>query len=122
MKVHLVRSEEVDLKLVRDVIDILRSVPGPINFCTNVDSAINFLEDETESQILREEDFTVMTSLMKMRLKISREEDHAIVFPLERATATWDALFKKSATYRKENNIPADEFVLLLTDVANERN
>src|SRR6476469_2275968 len=110
MKVHLVRSEEVSLKLVGDVIDILRSVPGPISFCTNVDNAINFLEDETEKKIVHEKDFNRKADLEE----VCYSRMPARVFPLERDTATWDALFKKSAAYRKENNIPANEFVLLL--------
>jgi hypothetical protein len=43
-------------------------------------------------------------------------------FPLERETVTWDALFKKCKQYRKNNNLPDNEFVLLLTDIANKQN
>jgi hypothetical protein len=119
MKVHLVRSKEVSLKLVGDVIDILRSVHGPISFCTNVENAINFLEDETEKKIVQEEDFN--------RKKFySSEVDYLCLnkrdFPLERDTATWNSLFTKSEKYRIKNNIPANEFVFLLTDVANDKN
>lgn len=117
MKVHLVRSEEVLLELVGDVTDILRSVPGPVSFCTNVDNAINFLEDETIRKIVPEKDFNTKSFETNIYLSpVVRS------FPLERDTATWDSLFKKSEAYRNKNKIPANEFVFLLTDVANEKN
>src|SRR5205809_5564178 len=120
MEVHLVRSEEVDLKLVGDVLDILRSVPGPISFCANVDNAINILEEDTEIEILEEEEFGKIKADCESENCCSLAIEYD--FPLRRNTITWRSLFKKAAEYRKENKIPADEFVLLLTDIANEKN
>lgn len=116
MNVHLVRSEEVSPKLVEDTIDILHSVSGPVSFCTNVDNTSRFLEDETEILLIREKEFTHKICL-ESRADLQMRE-----FPLERATATRDSLFNKSETYRKKYNIPANEFVFLLTGVANDKN
>jgi len=118
MKVHLVRSKEVSLKLVGDVLDILRSVLGPISFCTNVENAISFLEDETERKVVQEEEFNKKLFSERVHYSCNSERD----FPLERDVATWNSLFNKSEKFRIQNNIPANEFVLLLTDVANDKN
>jgi hypothetical protein len=55
-------------------------------------------------------------------MKASLSSNNVRLFPLKRQTITWDALFKKANQYRKSNKLPDNEFVLLLTDIANKQN
>ena len=55
-------------------------------------------------------------------LKANKQVDYLFNFPLERETVSWDALFNKADQYRRHKNIANDEFVFLITDIANDKN
>jgi hypothetical protein len=118
MKVHLLKSAEVDTTLFTKVVDFLQSIPGPISF--NYDhNATTYFEDEElfKHQIRDEEHFEKKIMLESYSLLNSER-----IFPLERETVSWSVLFNKVSQFRNESNIPNNEFVLLLTDIANKQN
>ena len=46
MKVHLLKSAEVDTTLFTKVVDFLQSIPGAIQFYYDLNWVVNFEEDE----------------------------------------------------------------------------
>jgi hypothetical protein len=117
MKVHLIKSKEVDAELFTRVVDLLGAVPGPLSFHYPKNHVVDFEQDE------------LFTKVIPSRRKFEQLEDVMInyshmerSFPLERKTASWLTLFSKAANYREKHNIPADEFVILLTDIPNKSN
>jgi hypothetical protein len=119
MKIHLLKSSEVDPGLFTRVVDLLQSVPGPIQFGFEEDAVIDFDRDELfVKHIPDAEDFETAHSMASYKL----EEVSELRFPIERHTASWETLFKKCDRYRKQKKIPANEFVLLLTDKPNDAN
>lgn len=115
MKIHLIRSAELDKELFTTVINLLQAEPGPIQFSFDSKALINFKEEELFEKIIPQlKDF-------EKALKFEAMSELAD-FPLARNTATWDTLFKKCTTHRKAHKIPQNEFVLLLTDIPNKAN
>ncbi len=119
MKVHLIKSKEVDAEKFTDVVNLLQSVSGPIDFLFQPDAVINFEQDE------------MFVSFIEGRDRFEKQERHVyfsevcsskMEFPLERNEVSWDTLFSKCSKYRKQHRIANDEFVILLTDVANNKN
>lgn len=118
MKVHLLKSAEVDTTLFTKVVDFLQSIPGAIQFYYDLNWVVNFEEDEYFfKRFETKEDFENQI-LMSDHVKICESR----IFPMERETTKWENLFKKCETYRKKNKIANDEFVLLLTDKPNKQN
>ncbi|HSF46261.1 MAG TPA: hypothetical protein VLA58_09625, partial [Chitinophagaceae bacterium] len=110
MKVHLIKSKEVDAELFTRVVDLLGAVPGPLSFRYPKNHVVDFEQDE------------LFTKLIPTRRKFEQLEDVMMnyaqserSFPIERKTASWETLFSKAAHYREKHKIPADEFVILLT-------
>ncbi|MCX6293861.1 MAG: hypothetical protein NT127_06160, partial [Sphingobacteriales bacterium] len=119
MKVHLLKSSEVSTDLFTKVVGFLKSIPGPIEFIYDVHATTYFEDEEIYMYQIRDErHFEEKMSPIKANLTGFNLRS----FPLERETVTWDALFKKCKKYRKNNNLPDNEFVLLLTDIANKQN
>lgn len=119
MKVHLLKSSEVDTALFTGVVDFLQTVPGPITFVYDSKSVIDFESDEYYmNRINDKEEFE--KKLRSQPVEICMSE--AMSFPLERETVNWNVLFDKANRYRKKHGLAKDEFVLLLTDKANSQN
>jgi len=118
MKAHLIRSSEVDHELFTKVINLLEAVSGPIQFLYDAEAVIDFDEDELFMYQIRDKGHfeKKIMPMHEARPNIIRD------FPLERETVSWDVLFRKVKQYREIKNIPNDEFVLLLTDIANKEN
>lgn len=119
MKIHLLKSAEVDPGLFTRVVDLLESVPGPIRFSHEPGAVIDFSRDELFVHHIPDEDKFGKKELMA---EYNFKKESSISFPMERDTASWPTLFKKCARYRKQHKIPDTEFVLLLTDTPNEAN
>ena len=117
MKIHLVRSAELDKELFTTVINLLQAEPGPIQFNCDTKAMINFKEEELfEKVIPHSSDFEKGDEIFSLC------NESLATFPVVRNTATWTTLFKKCTTYRNAHKIPPDEFVLLLTDIPNKAN
>ncbi len=119
MNVHLVKSAEVDATLFTEVVDFLQSIPGPISFIYDGTSVTDIEDDEKFMvEIGNSHEFEKKKVMMKEMVFSSSKP----VFPLKRETITWSTLFKKANQYRASRRIQENEFVLILTDIANKEN
>jgi hypothetical protein len=119
MTIHLIKSKEVDTALFTKVVDLLQSVSGPLKFIYDSNATDDVDYDENDDIYLYK-----IRDVKHFEEKIcsNKEPTSEMRFPFERETITWDNLFKKTNKYRSVNNIPNNEFVLLLTDIANQQN
>ena len=119
IKVHLVKSSEVNTETFTKVIDLLQAIPGPMTFCCNQADVVNIDVDERfVKTIERKEDFEIKMSKVSSRLMAESN----ITFPHEREEVTWKTLFKNCNKYRSKNSVKENEFVILLTNIANDKN
>ncbi|HLO80927.1 MAG TPA: hypothetical protein VK166_08215 [Chitinophagaceae bacterium] len=118
MKVHLIKSREVDPELFTQVVDLLGAVPGPLRFHYSKTHIVDFGQDEVfNKRIPSRRSFEQLEDVMaNYSLSAPRE------FPMERQTVSWDTLFSKTEKYRLSHKIPENEFVILLTDIPNKSN
>ena len=119
MRIHLIKSAEVDATLFTKVVDFLQSVPGPISFSYNHNDMVYFEDEEVFKYLIRDEDHF---SEKIMSRPSETKESELRSFPMERETVTWDVLFNKVANYRAKKKIDKHEFIILLTDIANKQN
>jgi hypothetical protein len=131
MKVHLIKDGEVGTETFTEVIDILQAISGPIEFTCDSHNVINFEEDELlEKRVSNVKAFEKSHSLplnysTKSMDIIESKETRPLKkfeFPFSRKTTNWSTIFDKCNVYRKKNNIPDNEFVILLTEVSNSKN
>ena len=119
MNVHLIRSNEISRELYRDVINILQNFSGPFKFISSED----VLEYEDDDFIVNTiENENVFDTKNAMYHRPPSGMMGLITFPHQRRELTWEQLFNKCSMYRKTNDIGVDEFVILLTDIANDMN
>ena len=119
MKVNLIKDTSLSKETFTQVFDILNAIPGPIKFCCDGDSLIDFNDDEYfENTIETLKEFRIKKQVLSESMMYSER----LSFPLTRNTATWNTLFKKCNEYRKLLNIDSSEFVLLLTELPNDKN
>ena len=132
MKVHLIKDSEVGKDVFSEVVDLLQSINGPIEFLYDITNTIDFTEDDVEdSQILQQKRFEKANDPVanySRRVEYASELEFEFrpfrnfTFPLFRKTTKWTTIFKKCTVYRKKNRIPDNEFVILLTEVSNTNN
>ena len=133
MKVHLIKDSDVSLETFSEVIDLLQAISGPIEFKCDSESVINFVEDEfAEQSVLNEKVFEKSSrpalsssnvSIFSIKFeKLEARPLRKFTFPFSRKSTNWDTIFDKCNIYRIKNNIPNDEFVILLTEVSNSNN
>ncbi len=118
MIVHLIKSTEESKELFTKVIDLLKGINGPIIFSCHPDTVIDFSMDDLHEKIIH--NAWEFGNKMETSFELYHSMNEA--FPLLRPTTTKEILFEKCDSYRKENDIPADEFVFLLTDTPNSLN
>ena len=120
MKVHLIKDTGVSAELFTEVLDLLKAVPGPLQFTCDSESLINFDEEDTYEHIyLEEKEFKAQKSVSSSSSLLLSQE---YTFPLKRSTISWSKLFKSCNEYRLANQVPNEDFVMLLTEQNNERN
>ncbi len=142
MIVHLIKDKEVGKETFSEVVDLLQSIHGPIQFKFDAKDVVDFSEDDfVETVELDEEDFKVSK---KYRFKADNTPSpldfnyenprpnktfnfnirplKIFSFPIFRRSTKWGTLFKKCNKYRNKHNIPDNEFVILLTEVSNTSN
>ena len=132
MKVHLIKDSEVGKDVFSEVVDLLQSINGPIEFLYDINNTIDFTEDDIkENQVLEKKKFEKANdpvAIYNRRVEYASELEFEFrpfknfTFPLFRKTTKWTTIFKKCTVYRKKNNIPDNEFVILLTEVSNTNN
>ncbi len=119
MKIHLIKSKDVDPELFTQVFDQLLAVPGPIQFSCDPDSLIDFEADELYEHIFQDESkHHHKNALHEGLINYSIRQ----LYPFRTLMVDWTTLFKKCERYRSKKKIPADEFVILLTEQYNEKN
>jgi hypothetical protein len=142
MKVHLIKDKEVGKETFSEVVDLLQTIPGPIEFKFDIKDVVDFSEDDfVETTELAERDFGASKKI-KFESKIFPNPVYSVYenpkssktfnfnirplkifsFPIFRRSTKWSTLFKKCNKYRNKYNIPNDEFVILLTEVSNTSN
>ncbi len=128
MKVHLIKDGDVSNETFTEVFDLLNAIEGPIQFNCDVNSLIDFGEDDfIENVILDqkkfEEGIKFSRSYYSINESVSNEkEPRKFSFPFSRKASNWKTIFDKCNHYRQRKQIGDNEFVLLLTEMSNDKN
>jgi len=132
MKVHLIKDSEVGKDVFSEVVDLLQSIDGPIEFFYDTKNTIDFTEDDVvESLALQQKSFEksippeerIYANIRPSRsIEFEFRPFRNFTFPLFRKTTKWSTIFNKCKDYRTRNSIPNNEFVILLTEVSNTNN
>jgi len=134
MKVHLIKDGDVGKDTFSEVVDLLQAISGPIEFYYDSNNIVNFTEDDVIEKKMPDEkkfgqsiqaysevenaEYRVVRSIRAYESRPLR----TFSFPFLRKTTKWTTIFDKCNSYRLNNNIPSNEFVILLTEVSNTNN
>jgi hypothetical protein len=134
MKVHLIKDGDVGKDTFSEVVDLLQAISGPIEFYYDSNNIVNFTEDDVIEKKMPDEkkfgqsiqayaevenaEYPVVRSIRTYESRPLR----TFSFPFLRKTTKWTTIFDKCNSYRLNNNIPSNEFVILLTEVSNTNN
>ena len=127
MKIHLIKDGDVSNETFTEVFDLLNALDGPIQFLCDNDNLIDFSEDDyVENIILNQDKFEkgIKNDICYSISEISSSEKayKKFTFPLSRKASKWETLFNKCNNYRLFEQINDDEFVILLTEISNDKN
>ena len=114
MRIHLLRNKEVSEELYQEVVLFLQSFNGPASFHA-AGSLIGYNDEDLEIEEMDE------TKFYKQK-KISEALECSYRIPEQRPIVTWNEMFERCNKYRVKKNLDRNDFVFLLTDVANEHN
>ena len=127
MKIHLIKDGDVSNETFTEVFDLLNVLDGPIQFLCDNDNLVDFSEDDyVENIILNQDKFEkgikndVCYSMSE--ISSSKKEYRKFTFPITRKASKWETLFAKCNNYRLRRGINNDEFVILLTEISNDKN
>ena len=115
MRVHLLRNEEVPEELFQEIVLFLQSFSGPVRFKA-AGSLIGYNDEDLELEELDERKF------YKQARVYESLECSSLDIPPRRLMVSWQEMFDRCNEYRLAKDLGNDDFVLLLTDVANEYN
>jgi hypothetical protein len=120
MKIHLLRSPELDEITYSNVLQLLQQYRGPLQFISS-ENEVGFSNCESEEKTwLEKEEFEKKRIISYSKLNSISE--FKISFPFKEKVKTWKQLFKDCDSYREIYKIPANEIVVLLTDIGNDKN
>jgi hypothetical protein len=123
MKVHLIRASGYPLEDFNNVINLLRKHRGSIEFVPSEPIVLPNSEIFKTFDDRKNFEKKEMPRFESHRLNVSEIDDSlSYSFPLEEKVYTWKQLFGICTDFRKENKIPQDDHVILLTDQSNEHN
>ena len=120
MKIHLVRSPELDEITYHNVLQLLQQYRGPLQFVSS-ENELGFHDDEMQEKTWLEKEEFEKKKLILYSRNVSICESK-ISFPHKEKVKTWKQFFKECDTYRKIKKIPINEIVILLTDIGNDKN
>ena len=128
MNVHLIRTWDVRSNYFTQIFEILTGISGPITF--KVDPFDTRLEiNDAEDLPFSEKRLNEKSILPHYNFSEDSYVSKSLSIPYwppkfpERVTlTTWDSLFEKCNDFRKENSIPEEDHVVILTDLANNLN
>lgn len=127
MKIHLIKDGDVSNETFTEVFDLLNSIEGPIQFYCDTNSLVNFNEDDIIEKVILdrakfEESIKLSRSEYVQSRASSQKEPRTFTFPFSRKTSKWEILFGKCNSYRSQKGINNNEFVILLTEMSNDKN
>ena len=114
MNVHLLRSSEVSELFIEQVYSILSSFTGPVNYIPE-DKKLRWQDIELEELDWEDEEYF-------KKKQVEYHVSDLLMSPEREFVVKWDDIFSKTSEYRKNNSIPDDEYIVILTDHANEHN
>ncbi len=114
MKIHLIRSSEVEPHQFTAIYDLIRQYPGPVQYIIH-ENPVEYSIDELEVEIWEEERIG-REIMLSDEIMFSLCEEHSITY------VGWDSIFDHCNESRRKYRIPDKEPVVLLTDHANEYN
>ena len=119
MEINLIKSSGLSKEVFTQVMDLLQSIDGPLQFTCDPASVTDFSDDEIETRRFdHPEDFRKK----KLPPQYHTEINYSISKPEFIHTASWETLFDKCTRYRRQHGIANDAFVILLTAVSNKYN
>ncbi len=118
MNVHLLRSDDCEDELYRDVLNLLRQANGPMVFLESEPESFSHTGDSYV--YVDRESFT--TQLEQPAVAYNIKSEYRIEFPLERKRYKWPELFKLCNNYRKKKGLQKNEHIILLTNHDNDLN
>lgn len=111
MIVHLIKSPEYEVENYKKVVDLLKSVPGPIQFLS------------TSYEFDRSEFYFLQYDLTDFHPFVYPSKTEKIQFEPRRGNPlSWDELFQLCDFYRSTFGVPDQDFVILLTKRKNSLN
>ena len=118
MKVHLIRSEGIEMEDFNNIFNILNQYSGGITFVPSEPIEL----PDTDIEITYEDEDDYGRQILPVKASYSSAYFDDRPFPVTEKVYSWDDLFGVCIQYRMDNKIPADEQVFLLTDKKNEEN
>ena len=119
MKINLIRDRNVDQEVYAQVVDLLQSTPGAIQFKgeleTEEEPRIQFSISENRLADFSENNEDDQKYKAKPEEEIAPKLEHKFRF-------SWRSLFKRSEKVRISASIPEEEASYLITDKENELN
>tara|TARA_B110000438_G_scaffold145716_1_gene140262 strand:+ start:83 stop:1228 length:1146 start_codon:yes stop_codon:yes gene_type:complete len=124
MNVHVIKDSKFSQNIYDQVIELLQKFNNPLNFIQSAEE--NVLDDiDIELDTIQEEKFKKKDEYIDRSICYSMPEPTGykkINFPFERQVASPHDILKSCYNFRKENDIGDEEFVILLTEQANDLN
>jgi hypothetical protein len=109
MRVHLIRTKDVHVELLEETARLINEVPGPIKAIPA--EGINYME---------------VWSPTMLNFDIKSIENHnltkGVLDKNMSNVRNWDIFYRGCKMYRRKKRIPADDMIVLLTNVDNHQN
>ena len=115
MNVHILKDEKLSQNIYNEVIETLQSFNNPLIFLKST-KKITLDEIDLESETMQEEDFNRQASYSSIM------HSSFSIFPIKRKVAQPKDILKTCYEFRREKDIGDDDFVILLTEKANNLN
>ena len=122
MKIHLIPSEGLGADLFTRVTDLLQAVPGVNTFYAGSNGHIDLSGTDRAEQHITDKEEVDRKHWAYPPPQLSENDNLRYRFPMSRPAVRWTDLFQEVADYRRLHRIPEDQFAILLTPVANQKN
>jgi len=124
MRIHLLYGSEIDLERYQSLLGLLQSIPGPLSFIKQTEAVSleahsgTYLRNVDPKKRVNFPDVSVNEEYMSFG-QTTVPEFHSIT---QIVALPWDTFFEVCRKYRVSKDLGDDEFVVLLTDYANDNN
>lgn len=120
MRVHLIRTLDCSLDLYNNVLNLLRSFSGGIQYLSTEE--VEILDYVTERNFLDIDSFEESAQFGLCASEPPEMFERKITFPHNETVTTWQELFNNCIRQRVKYDLDEEDFVVLLTDVSNDKN